>query len=92
MAHAGTWEERMAQRAFAQRRAEYEAAGGKIYRSADEVWADDLDACRDCCEPREAPGTFYGWAMWAWTCGGPPGGCTHAHHDDEVALAAAQRI
>jgi hypothetical protein len=85
-----SWEHRMARRAAerldTERLAEYVANGGKVYQSADEVWADHPDACRDCNEPRFAPNTFYRWQMWAWVCGGPPAGCDHAHHDDEVAV------
>jgi hypothetical protein len=83
-----SWEERMslrmAERRFAEGQAAYEADGNKVYRSADEVWADEPDLCRDCCAPYEAIGTYYGWGIRE-VCGSFRGECMykHKHHEND---------
>jgi hypothetical protein len=43
----------------------------------------DDGTCRECAEWRENwPGVY----MWFTTCGD---GCTHGHHEDDIALAAS---
>jgi hypothetical protein len=85
------WEARMAARARA-RRAAREAAEraarmeelrdepGLVW-SVDELRAADPDACGTCYEPRQER---WGWWYYLRVCGG----CDHAHHANEIPIAA----